>query len=264
MPSHTSHTSQPTYRCLFPDWSGPRPVNWFFMENLLKARAGSAFPTNGFGADEEVNVYLADLLTRFMTGTIDHRVQPGTAARLLPPDGMLTRRDRAEWYRANGDHRLLALGLADRGDTLRRLRITHGNTGAEMRTEDLETGHLCYDTAANLLQGRPGALSDLAPVLRKLADHFEDYVLVIARLATLRLGLGAVLDREDLDGLMPQEPQQAPRADMDTLLDMISEYLRTRDHDLRGRIQALATDLGIPPASLGLDETSPVSARRRN
>ena len=263
MPIPTNRTGQPCYHSLFPDWSGPRPVSWFFMENLLEARSGSAFPTNGFGADEEINVYLADLLSRFLTGRIDERVQPGAAARMLPPDRTLARRNRAEWYRANGDHRLLALGLADRGDHLRRRRIPLGRHADDMRAEDLETGRLCYDAAANLLEGRSGALSSLAPVMRQLADHFEDYLHVIARMATRRLGLGAVLGESELSGLLREEPVAAPPADMDTLLDLISEYLRTGEPGLRGRINTLAGDLGVPPSSLGLDEADLVSARRR-
>ena len=263
MPIPANRTGHPSYHCLFPDWSGPRPVSWFFIENLLEARSGSAFPTNGFGADEEINVYLADLLSRFLTGRVDDRVQSGAAARLLPPVRTLARRDRAEWYRANGDHRLLALGLADRGDYLRRRKVPLGRRAVDMRAEDLETGRLCYDTAANLLEGRRGALRSLAPVLRKLGDHFEDYVHVIARMATRRLGLGAVLGESELAGLMREEPVAALPANMDTLLDLISEYLRTGEPELHGRINTLASDLGIPPSNLGLDNASFVSARRR-
>ena len=56
--------------------------------------------------------------------------------------------------------------------------------------------------AADLLEGRPGALASLAPVLRQLESHFEDYVHVLGVLATRRLGLGAVLSDADLAGLL--------------------------------------------------------------
>ena len=51
------------YRLLFPDFSDPRPLSFFMLENLLAARADSRFPSNSCGPDEAVNVYLADLLT---------------------------------------------------------------------------------------------------------------------------------------------------------------------------------------------------------
>lgn len=236
---------------LFPHWSGPRPVDWYFMENLLEARSGSVFPTNAEGCDEEINVYLADLLTRFLSGHTDPRVLAGSSARLQPPSRTMGRRERAQWYRANGDHRLLALGLADRGDHLRRRRVPLGRTGAVTRCEDLETGRLCYDAAANLLEGRGGALAHLAPVMRRLADHFEEYVGILARLATRRLGLGAVLGEEDLGGLLREDP--TPAATMDTLLDMLNDYRREADPVLLGRINMLAADLGVPPSGLGLE-----------
>jgi hypothetical protein len=262
MTPRTPDHGQIRYRSLFPDWSGPRPVSWFFMENLLEARAGSVLPTNADGMDEEINVYLADLLARFLSGRDDERVQPGAAARLLPPARTLTRRDRAQWYRANGDHRLLALGLADRGDRVRRRKVPLGRHAAGVRAEDLETGRLCYDTAANLLGGRGGALGALAPVMRRLADHFEEYVGVLARLATRRFGLGAVLDAADLSGLMRQDPADSP-ADMDALLDLVNDYRGTAEPALLGRIHALAAGLGVDPSRLGLAVARPVSGRRR-
>jgi len=252
MPTKHDRVQDPRYRALFPDWTGPRPLSWFFMENLLEARAGSAFPTNGCGPDEEINVYLVRLLTDFLNGAVDPRVRPGSGARLLPPALSLGRRARAEWYRANADHRLLALGLTDRGDTCRHRRVTRDRTPEEARRDDLETGRLCYATAANLLEGRPGALRDLAPVLRRLADHFEDYVHVLTALATRRFGLGAVLAEGELAGLLREPEPTAPTpADLDALLDLVNEHRRTGDTALVGRIRALAGQLDVDPARLG-------------
>jgi hypothetical protein len=242
----------PRYRSLFPDWSGPRPLSWFFMENLLEARAASGFPTNGSGPDEEINIYLARLLTDFLGGAVDPRVRPGAGARLLPPDRTACRRARAEWYRANGDHRLLALGLTDHGDTCRHRRAPRDRSAADARRQDMETGRLCYATAANLLEGRSGALRDLAPVMRRLADHFDDYVHVLAALATRRLGLGAVLAEGELAGLVrvPERPASSS-ADLDRLLDLVNEQRRTSDPALDAPIRTLAARLDIDPAKLG-------------
>ena len=255
MSSPRRAASCPRYRTMFPDWSGPRPLSWFFMENLLEARAASVFPTNGCGPDEEVNVYLAQLLTRFLTGQVDHRVLPGEGARMLPPDCRLSRRERAEWYRANGDHRLLSLGLADRGDTCRRRRTPCGQSKAETRRIDLETGRFCFESAANLLEGRSGALSGLAPVLRRLANHFEDYVQVVAALATRRLGLGAVLSETDLAGLLrePESAEPTPAA-MDQLLDLVNDHRQGGSSAVKGRILDLAAGLGVDPGQLGLEQ----------
>jgi hypothetical protein len=194
--------NEPLFRGLFPDWSGPLPWRFFLVEQLLEARRESMFPTNGAGPDEDVNVYLAHLLAGFLTGHHDERVMWGAGCVLLPPDKNLHRRERADWYRINADHRLLFLGLMNRGDGLRRRPVHFGMTAAETRDRDLAVGRCCYGMAADLLGGRPSAQASLTPVLRKLETHFEDYVHVLGVLATRRLGLGATLSDHDLAGLL--------------------------------------------------------------
>ena len=202
MPKALCKIDFPQYRGLFPDWSGPRPWRFFLMEQLLEARKESMFPTNGAGFDEDVNVYLSNLLAGFLNGHHDTRVQWGTDPVLLPPAKNLDRRVRADWYRINADHRLLYLGLMDRGDGLRRRPVHLEMNLEETRNRDLVTGRTCYGLAANLLTGRSCATSPLAPILRKMEENFEDYVHVLGVLATRRLGLGAVLSDNDLAGLL--------------------------------------------------------------
>lgn len=201
MPKTLCKVESPCFRGLFPDWSGPLPWSFFVTEQLLEARRESMFPTNGAGCDEDVNVYLAGLLSRFLTGHHDPRVQWGAGC-VLYPDGKDTgARTRADRYRVNGDHRLLYLGLMDRGDGLRRRRIPFGMTEEETRHRDLALGRSCYSMAADLLEGKPDANQGLARVLRKLETNYEDYIHVLGVLATRRFGLGAVLSDRDLAGL---------------------------------------------------------------
>ena len=202
MPNTLPNIEYPLFRGLFPDWSGPRPWRYFLMEQLLEARRESMFPTNGAGPDEDVNVYLSHLLAGFLTGHHDPRVRWGAGALLLPPAKDLGRAARAGWYRANADHRLLYLGLMDRGDGLRRRPIHFGMSAQETRDRDLTTGSRCFAMAANLLEGRGRNNVGLVEVLRKLEENFEDYVHVLGVLATRRLGLGAVLSDDDLAGLL--------------------------------------------------------------
>jgi hypothetical protein len=203
----------PLYRGLFPDWTGPRPVSWFFGEQLLEARSESRFPTNADGPDEDVNIYIIQLLAGFLGGHADPRVVPGVDPLLSPPDRDTPRRQQAAWYRVNADHRLLCMGLYDRGDDRRRRRVPFGVSPAASRERDMAVGRHCYDIAANLLDGRPGASPGLTGVLRKLADNFHDYVHVLGVLATRRLGLGAVLSEASLARLLI--PDGADGADGD-------------------------------------------------
>jgi len=202
MPATACPTAVPLFRGLFPDFAGPRPARFFFAEELLEARRRSRFPTNGAGPDEDVNVYLFHLLTGFLTGSTDPRVTPGAGGLHHPPARTLPRGARADWYRVNGDHRLLYLGLFDRGDGLRRREVPFGFTAADSRDRDLTAGGNCYAAAADILASGPAASAATAAVMRKLAAHFEDYVHVLGVLAVRRLGLGARLSDDDLAGLL--------------------------------------------------------------
>jgi hypothetical protein len=249
------------FRGIFPDWSGARPVGWFFAEEMLEARHASRFPTNAEGPDEDVNVYLVHLLAGLARGAADPRVRPGADPLLLPPDPALPRRERAAFYRVNGDHRLLWLGLMDRGDGLRRRRVPLYVGPGEARDRDLAAGMACYAMAANLLEGRREAPAGLVAVLRKLAENFEDYVHVLGVLATRRWGLGARLDDSALAGLLrggdPAETAVRNRPDpaaptMDDLLDMLAAWRRQPDPDGEAAVRAAAAALGVDPAGLGL------------
>lgn len=202
MPNTRFKTDSPHCRVIFPDWSGARPFGFHLTEELLEARRESMFPTNGAGPDEDVNVYLVGLLTGFLDGSVDHRVTWGAGPLLNPPAGKMGRRARAAWYQANADHRLLFLGLMDRGDGIRRRRVHFGMTAAETRQRDLGIGSRCYGLAANLLENRRDSNDGLVQVWRKLEENYEDYIHVLGVLATRRLGLGAVLNETDLASLM--------------------------------------------------------------
>lgn len=258
----------PAYRCLFPDWSGRRPLSYFLTENLLEARRMSFFPTNGAGPDEDVNVYLSHALVRFLRAEPDPWLRPGCEPLWSAPTATLPRALRAEFYRRNADHRLLCQGLFDRGDGLRRRAVFFGMDETETRLRDRAAGARCYGLAADLLEDRPGSSAGLVEVLRKLETRYEDYLHVLAVLATRRLGLGARLSEQDLRSLWEAPPSQEPAsrgiakphaaaapkneqaATMDGLLDLLLEYHRTPSEDLRRRLIDTACCLGVDPDSL--------------
>ena len=172
MPNSGLKTETPAYIEIFPGWSGRRPWGYFLMEQLLEARRKSMFPTNGAGPDEDVNIYLCHLLAGFLKGHHDERIQWGSGPVLFPPAKNRGRRDRAQWYRVNADHRLLYLGLMNRGDGLGRHPVHFGRTAPETRRRDLSCGRTCYGVAANLLEGRSCAIAQLAPeILKATSDE---------------------------------------------------------------------------------------------
>jgi hypothetical protein len=234
---------------------------FFLAEHLLEARRGSWLPTNGAGYDEDVNIYLLMLLDRLATGTIDTCVVPGLATLADGPDPRLPRSARAAWYRANGDSRLLGLGLFARGDMLRRRTTPWGWTPEGARKRDLAVATACYEAAARLLDRGPARGGALVAVLEKLAERCEDYAQVLGVLAVRRLGLGAQLSDADLTGLVgtreEADAQQvarllasAPCDANDVVLDMVLEYKRRPEPGLRRRIEQLARVAGMDPLRL--------------
>ena len=63
-------------------------------------------------------------------------------------------------------------------------------------------GKACYQAAADLME-HAGDSSPLAPVVAKLARHFDDYVQVLRTLATDRWNFGARLSDRQLAELLP-------------------------------------------------------------
>jgi hypothetical protein len=193
------------FRGLFPDWRGQRPVAWFFAEEWLEARAASDFPTNSRGPDEDVNVYIIDLLCRWAVSDPHPGALPGRDPLLLPPD-TADRGAAAVHYRRQADHRLLALGLCDRGDLARRRRVGWRMTAEETHRRDLAVASRCYALAANLTPPDRRDRQALAGVWSRLADHTGDYVQAMQIMARRRLGLGARLDDTALSWLMTGDP----------------------------------------------------------
>ena len=240
MPNALSTPRAPCYLSLFPDWAGARPLPFFLMENLLEARAGSCLPTNLAGPDEDVNVYLTGLLGRLLGKADPSLLSRHGGPVLNPPSKARSRRERAEIYRRNGEHRLLMLGLFNRGDD-------QGRGDGASRSRDRDVGAHCFHAAACLLEGRPGENTALTAIWRKLADRFEEYVQVLSVLATDRWGLGARLSDRDLGALLPPEAD-AP-ATMDLLLDLLLE-VRQGCQEKRAEVIDLARRLNLDPEQL--------------
>jgi len=252
MPKALCKSQMPQYRSLFPDWTGPRPFRYFLMENLLEARRESAFPTNIAGPDEDVNIYLANLLTAFLGGNHSTDVLFGAAPLFYPPAKSLNRRQRAEFYRNNGDHRLIMLGLFQRGDHLRRRNTLFLMNGEETRQRDLGVGRDCFHLAADLLENRKIGYDGVADVWRKLGDNFEFYVQVLSTMAVGKLGLGARLSQTDLQLMIdePSTPAAANGLQMDRLLDLLLEMQKPGGKKKSAANYDLALRLNLDPEEL--------------
>jgi hypothetical protein len=198
-----TRTSAPlAFRSLFPNLEPARPLAWFFAEEFLEARSLSDHPTNSRMPDEDVNMYLIGLLTRWAAGDPRPGVEPGRDPVLAPSSPGGGTLAMVEHLRRQADHRLLALGLFDRGDLVRRRLVGWRMTADETRRRDQTVAGHCYRLAARLLAGRHDGRQGLATVWWKLAADLPGYVLVLQTLARRRLGLGARLSEAELEHLL--------------------------------------------------------------
>jgi hypothetical protein len=198
--------SQCRYQALFPSWEGTRPLLWYFAEQLLEARAVSDFPTNAAGNDEDVNVYLIARLAEWALGDGREGIRPGRDPILAPPPSRWPAWRRADHHRRQADHRLLCLGLFDRGDLVRRRLRGWLMTEDETRERDLAVLRHGYRQAVDLLEGRDPAWAGPVGVWRKLERHATRYIHVLQTLARLRLDLGARLGDATLQRLAGEDP----------------------------------------------------------
>lgn len=246
-----------------PSGATPADLAFFLSEQLLEARRDSRLPTNGDGLDEDVNIYLALRLAALGSDACDPRVVPGRAPLLEGPDRRLGRAQRADWYRANADHRLLTIGLFDRGDGLRRRVVPWGQPVDGNRDHELAVAAACYRSASSLLARGPDRGGTPARVLARLAERCDDYAQALGVLAVRRLGLGARLVDRDLATLSAPPMGEvrpanagaaaavravlatAPADAADLVLDLALEYRRTRADGLRQRIARLAPFAGL-------------------
>jgi len=245
---------------LFPDWSTPRPLSFFFLEELLEARAKSTFPTGAEENDEDVNIYLADLLTR--TARLDNESGAlfGSMPQWQPPAQALGRQARARWYLEQGEQRLLNLGLFGRGEDRRRRAGLWGMTREDGHRRDMVCGRACYEAAAALLEhGRQPV--PLAATAARVARHFAEYVQVLETLGRGRWDLGARLSERQLVALVtdsPESTQDYPDRDddrsaaQDRFLDALNRFRRSPSQAHRQRALNLAQQAGIDRRTLDL------------
>ena len=251
---------EPVYRPLCPDWSTPRPLSYFFLEELLEARAQSTFPTGTEENDEDVNIYLADLLTR--TARLDHGTTAafGSMPQWQPPTKTLGYQARARWYLEQGEQRLLNLGLFGRGEDRRKRAGLWGMTREETHRRDMVCGRACYEAAATLLEHGRQPLP-LAGTAAKVARHFAEYVQVLETLGRGRWDLGARLSERQLAALVTEDPAPAEEcpdgeddrsAAQDRFLDALNRFRRRPSQAHKERALHLAQRAGIDPQTLDL------------
>jgi hypothetical protein len=169
--------------------ASPERAQYFMMNALLYSRMEAGYPTNHEFFDEDVNVYLAELLSSRI-----QPARPGGAGDPAPADAELFEaaaaasgdRARYEMYRRSADTLLLALGV---------FRNARGRRPGSARrfapADDLYIGRgkTYYAVAASLATALARRSNAASAVLGKLSRGFERYLAALSHLAGEYLGI---------------------------------------------------------------------------
>ena len=173
--------------------NGEQKNMFFFLLNAyLTSRIETDCESDG---DEEVNVYMAGLLHgvvdgKFYTETTDHLAMSPTNVQRKAEDGG-SDRSKADVYRANADHRMIAFGLFDGwGERSSRQRLETSQSAGY-----LEEAQRFYGWASVCCRRMPQKYNMLAQTLDRLANDFETYHGVLDHMARHHLDLLPRLSR---------------------------------------------------------------------
>lgn len=222
------------------------PSFFFMMNCLLYSRLESGHPSNQTYYDEDVNVYLANLLTSFMNPDYHER----TRKFLSRYDSDLFEKIRNSpdvrlkytIYKTNADFLLISIGIFRNPDVSR-----PGSKDAFMKdNEEVYVGRAkaYYQFAYSYSQAMFRKATAISEVLEKLSRGFEQYVQILSHMRgeyfniLERLSTGDVYHLErSIDRV---ESDRELRALQDEFLDLYSSYMKSKDPELREKLRELS------------------------
>ncbi len=221
--------------------------SYFYMMNcLLYSRMESGYPSNDEYLDEDVNVYLANLLTE----TIGSGAGETDGVSLVSDDASLFRRARALdnprekylLYKGNADYLLMALGIFGNP------RGSRSNSVPYMEMSDrsyIGRGKTYYSLAQSYAVETRRRHTAVADVLGKLSRGFEKYVAILSRLRSDYFNFHhRITDGElyHLECSLELEDRKAELKELyDRFLDLYSSYRRKKTAALKRELDKAAS-----------------------
>jgi hypothetical protein len=242
-------------------------AHFFIMNCLLYSRMEAGFPTNDDGFDEDVNVYLAGLLTSIIYSQKREKlaalVQPSDAALCEAAAAAPAPREKSLLYRSNADHMLVSLGVFRNARRRRPDSVPHLGLPASVY---IGRGKAYYAIARSYeLQARRGPTA-LGEVLGKLSARFERYVSVLSLMGGEHLNIFRQISDGEVFHLERASRSSERRAELallyDRFLDLYSSYLRAKSPRAKRELEAAVREIrGIDPSfAFDLEERERVTS----
>ena len=225
------------------------PTFFFMMNCLLYSRLESGNPSNQDYYDEDVNIYLANLLTSFMNPEHHERTRKYLSRYDSDLFDKIQRssdvRLKYTIYKTNADFLLISIGIFKNADGSR-----PGSKDAFLKdNEEVYVGRAkaYYQFAYSYSQHMFRKATAISEVLEKLSRGFEQYVQILSHMRgeyfniLERLSSGDVYHLErSIDRF---ESGRELRTLQDQFLDLYSEYLKSKDPETKNRLRDLARQI---------------------
>ncbi|MFH1754397.1 MAG: hypothetical protein ABIA59_01725 [Candidatus Latescibacterota bacterium] len=219
--------------------------DFFFMMNcLLYSRMETGNPSNHDFYDEDVNVYIANLLCSFMNPDYHRRAKKY----ISPYDLNLFEkikdssdvRLKYTIYKTNADFLLISIGIFRNGDADCSSTSPFANRSEEAH---MGKGKAYYQFAYSYSQSmfrKPTAISE---VLEKLSRGFENYVEILSHMRGEYFNILDRLSNGEVYHLERSIDKYKTNDELKTLqdrfLDVYSEYQKSKDPDLKAELERL-------------------------
>ena len=242
----------------------PEEAPYFMMNALLYSRLEAGYPTNQEFFDEDVNVYLAGLLSARIYArrpAVDASSLARFDAALHEAAARADRRAQFELYRSCADEILVSFGLFRNA---RAARPTACPLGAFPGRFWIGRGETYYAIARSRGASLRGGAAAIVEVMGKLSRRFERYAAVLSHLGGEHLGIVRGLSDGEIYHLA-RPAKAGPSRDTvagayDRFLDCYSACRRDPSPRAKDALEAAARELRAldPSFSFDVDTAGPV------
>jgi len=231
---------------------------YFFMMNcLLYSRMEAGFPTNDEYPDEDVNVYLAGLLTSL----INPQGRGSDAGFIAASDTSLFEtakaaapRERYLLYRSNADRILVSLGIFKNARLKRPDSVPYLALSPSGYIGRGKTYYAIARSYAASIYRRSTAVGD---VLGKLSSGFERYLEVLSLMGGEHLNIFRQISDGEIFHLQSASRSFERRAELklryDRFLDLYSSYLRKKSPGTKRALIAASREIRSIDPSFAFD-----------
>ena len=245
-------------------YPSPEKAYFYMMNSFLYSRMEAGFPSNDAFFDEDVNVYVASILTAMIYPPPRGAAGAGDDASLFRAAASAgSIRERYELYRKSADNLLISLGI---------FKNARGKRPSSMP-------HLCLSDAAYVGRGKMyysiaqsyatqlhRKNSAIGEVLGKLSRGFERYVKVLSLMGGEYLNIFKQLSAGELyhleNSAFAIEKRKNLRVNYDQFLDIYSIYLRKKSPRAKKALMTAARDIRMldPSFSFDIEKREPVGS----